>query len=163
MQSMSETEAIYLVLTAVACMTLAFLSTVAAVLGYFLELETFDEVRTEVAKMWIVMPIFLPVTGIPQLFQTKAHPFGAGGWFSTYLVVCGMAAISVTGARSRSNKIRRHEAWEYVLRYIVGLRDCCALYGRYGVFKCLTSTLTTTFWNRRHLRNLGRLSPFYLH
>jgi hypothetical protein len=148
MQSMSETEAIYLVLTAVACMTLAFLGTVAAVLGYFLELETLDEVE-QVAKMWIVaLPIFLPVTGIPQLFQPdKAHPFGAGGWFSTYLVVCGIAAISVALAlRSRSSKNSTSRGLGNTFCVISWGCAIAVLYGRYGVAGLDVDFDVTTFF-----------------
>lgn len=148
MQSMSETEAIYLVLTAVACMTLAFLGTVAAVLGYFLELETFDEVE-QVAKMWIVaMPIFLPVTGIPQLFQPDtAHPFGAGGWFSTYLVVCGIAAISVALAlRSRASKNSMSRGLGNTFCVISWGCAIAVLYGRYGVAGLDVDFDVTTFF-----------------
>jgi hypothetical protein len=148
MQSMSETEPIFLVLTAVSCMTLAFLGTVTAVLGCFLELENFDEVD-QVAKMWMAaLPIFLPVTGIPQLFQpAKAHPFGAGGWATTYLVVCGIAAISIALAlRSRSTKSSTSRGLGNAICVISWGCAIAVLYGRYGVAGLDVDFDVTTFF-----------------
>jgi hypothetical protein len=89
MQSMSEEEFLTVIVTATACMAMAFFGTVSAVLGYFLELQNFDE-ASQVAKVWIgAFPIFGLIAGVSQFATESSHPFGMGGWLSTYLALCG--------------------------------------------------------------------------
>jgi hypothetical protein len=62
-QNMSESEWLFLILTLMASMTTAFLGTIAAVLGHFVEADNFDEVE-QIAKVWFLgLCAFLPIGG----------------------------------------------------------------------------------------------------
>jgi len=147
MQTMSEADILFLILTTVSCMTLAFLGTITAVLGYCLELENFDEVE-QIGAMWMVaLPLFLPVAGFPQLFQSGVvHPFGSGGWAFTYLVVCALSAISVSF--SLRNRRSKNQTSRGLCNMMCVLSWGCAiavLYGRYGVAGLDVNFDVTTF------------------
>lgn len=64
-QSMSESDWLSLILTLVASMVLAFLGTVASVLGYFIEPQNFDE-EEQIVKTWL----FGPATYLLEFYQS---------------------------------------------------------------------------------------------
>jgi hypothetical protein len=71
-------------------MIMASLGTVAAVMGYFLDAREFAEAE-QIANIWVgVFPVFFLISSIS--LSAHAHPFGIGGWASTYLSVCGLLA-----------------------------------------------------------------------
>mmetsp|Transcript_6908 Transcript_6908/g.19352 ORF Transcript_6908/g.19352 Transcript_6908/m.19352 type:complete len:1330 (+) Transcript_6908:188-4177(+) len=135
MQSMSEAPWLVLLLTGLSCLAISFLGTVAAVLGYFIELEDMQEVE-QIFTIWLIaLPIFLPVTGLPQFLNIDAsHPFGVGGWLSTYLVICSAASFAFALAlRSRPTKNSLTRGLANLSVLLAWLFGICMLYGRYGV------------------------------
>lgn len=120
--------------TATACMAMCFFGTVGGVLSYMLDLNDFEEAE-QVLKVWIgAFPVFLVTAGLSQLAKNVAHPFGEGGWLSTYLAVCGIITLGIcTTLRSRGTK--------NVKTLGIGNSSCLLswacwitiLYGRYGV------------------------------
>jgi hypothetical protein len=145
-QSMGQAKFIELLMTGLACMVVSFFGTVTCVLGYFLELENFNEVD-QMAKIWVgAFGLFGLVTGMPVLFSssTSMHAFGAGGWLSTYLAVSSLAAFSLTMAlrlRSTNSQGTRGLAnASCVLSYMFAI---LVLYGRYGV-SGMDDTFTVT-------------------
>jgi hypothetical protein len=135
-QSMSQENFLILMVTSLSCMVVSFFGTVTCVLGYFLELESFDEVD-QMAKVWVgAFVIFGVITGVPTLVLSNlsTHAFGAGGWLSTYLAVscCVTSALSwVLRLRPSKNQTSRGLGnlsciTSYVFAIIV-------LYGRFGV------------------------------
>ena len=97
LQCMSESEWILVILTVLAAMVLAFLGTVATVLGYYLEVQNFDDID-QIAKTWMYgFVVFIPITGIPHLlFSDTPHWFGPGGWLTPYLGVASLTSFSFT-------------------------------------------------------------------
>lgn len=135
MQSMSEEKFLVLLLTAVASMAIAFFGTVATVLGYFLELDSFDEAM-QVSYVWVAsFPLFLGICSIPQfLLKGKIHPFGSGGWASTYLTIYGLTGLTLTlGLRSRKAKSKDTRAAANVSCVSSFVCAISVLYGRFGV------------------------------
>lgn len=135
LQSMSESDWLFLILTLVASMSLAFLGTVAAVLGYFMEPDNFDEVE-QIARGWLFgLVAFLPIAGIPQLLRLgSSHPFGAGGWLSTYLSVGCLTALSFAlSLRFRQGKDQRTRSLGNLATVCAWLSALVVLYGRFGV------------------------------
>jgi hypothetical protein len=135
-QSMSQETFLILLVTSLSCMVVSFFGTVTCVLGFFLELQNFDEVD-QMAKVWVgSFAIFSLITGTSALFLSdpSVHAFGAGGWLSTYLSVsCGVtfALSCVLRLRPANNQASRGLGnlsciTSYLLAIIV-------LYGRYGV------------------------------
>ena len=135
MQSMSDAPWLILLLTGLSCLAISFLGTISAVLGYFIDLEDMEEVE-QVFTIWLVaVPIFLPVTGLPQFLNVEtSHPFGVGGWLSTYLLICSVAAFAFALSlrlRSTKNALTRGIAnLSVVLSWVFAI---IVLYGRYGV------------------------------
>lgn len=76
------------VLDWIGCMAISFFGTVASVLGFFVEVENFEEVE-QIVLVWApAFPVFAFICGIPQfMLGDAAHAFGTGGWLSTYLAV----------------------------------------------------------------------------
>jgi len=135
MQSMSEEKFPVLVLTALACMAVSFFGTVASVLGHFLELESFGEAM-QVTYVWMAsFPIFLGISSIPQFILTgKIHPFGAGGWASTYLAVYGLSGLAfAVGLRSRKTKSKETRSTGNLACVASFVCAITVLYGRFGV------------------------------
>ena len=136
-QSMSQENFLVLIVTAVGCMVVSFFGTVTCVLGYFLELENFEEVD-QIARVWVgAFTVFAFLTGTPQFVVKKdstTHPFGTGGWLSTYLLVCccvTLALACVLRARPTKNQATRGLGnlsciLSWALANVV-------LYGRFGV------------------------------
>ncbi|KAL7555377.1 hypothetical protein ACA910_022363 [Epithemia clementina (nom. ined.)] len=135
MQSMSDAPWLVLLLTGLSCLAISFLGTISAVLGYFIELEDMEEVE-QVFIIWLIaVPIFLPVTGLPQFLQVESsHPFGVGGWLSTYLVICSAAALAFAiSLRSRSSKNSLTRGIANLSVVLSWAFSVAVLYGRYGV------------------------------
>ena len=104
MQSMSRDIFIPIFVTTFSCMVISSIGTVAAVMGYFLHSSEFAEVE-QLANIWagLVFPVFFVISSIS--LTAHAHPFGIGGWASTYLSVSGLlsGAFCVT-VRMRHDK-----------------------------------------------------------
>eukprot|EP00977_Amphora_coffeiformis_P022667 scaffold11185_cov205-Amphora_coffeaeformis.AAC.1 len=135
MLCMRDASFVFLVLTSVCSLTVAFLGTIAAVLGYFVPLEEFSEV-TQVFSIWLIaLPILAPISGLPQLFgSSDAHPFGVNGWLSTYLVIGGTTALSFClSVRSRPNKNPATRGIANTSCILAWLCAVIVLFGRYGV------------------------------
>jgi len=136
MQSMSQESFVVLLVTALSCMVVSFFGTVTCVLGYFLELENFDEVEQMAKVLAGAFAIFGLLAAVPSLLSSslRAHAFGAGGWFSTYLIVscCVTSALSwVLRLRSSKNQSTTGLGnFSCVLSYTFAI---IALYGRFGV------------------------------
>ena len=134
MLTMSEADWISLMLTSLCCLTLSFMGTASSVLGYFVELENFEEVEQLAKMMMVAFPLFLPVAGLQQLLDGESHPFGSGGWLSTYLLIGGLTVLAfavLVGSRPEKSPSSRAlangscvSAW---ICFVV------MLYGRYGV------------------------------
>jgi hypothetical protein len=146
-QIMCESEWAFLVLTLISSLTIAFIGTIAGVLGYFIELENFDEVE-QLAKTWIAaFPLFLAVSAIPQIARSPtAHPFGVGGWLSTYLLVVGLTALSLaTSLRCRSKKDARTRGQCNLFCSFSWACFVAILYGRFGVAGLTDYNVTKVF------------------
>jgi len=134
--SMSDADFLTLAIITLASMVLSFFGTVTCVLGYFIELEEFDEV-VDMAKISLgAFILFLLVTCVPSYFfpSASANLFAPGGCLSTYLIVAAFVTMSLTLAlRSRSLKNQASRS--------IGNLSCIAcyvlavinLFGRLGV------------------------------
>lgn len=133
--NMSEEKMAVILVTSIGCMAISFFGTVAAVLGYFVELENFEEVESIVLICGIGFPVFGLIAGIPQIMLgDAAHPFGTGGWLSTYLVVTGYTALGfATVLRSRASKNATTRSQGNLGTVVAWLCAVAVLYGRYGV------------------------------
>ena len=135
MQSMSEAPWLVLLLTGLSCLAISFLGTISAVLGYFIELEDMQEVE-QVFMIWLAaVPVFLPVTGLPQFLQMESsHAFGTGGWLSTYLVICSSSAfcfaLALRSRRMKNSMTRGLANLGVIISWVCAV---AILYGRYGV------------------------------
>jgi hypothetical protein len=134
MQCMSEEEFLSVFVTATACMAMAFFGTVAGVLGYFLELENFDE-AAQVAKVWFgAFPIFGLIAGVSQFAGESSHPFRMGGWLSTYLALCGAVLLAFALVlRSRHTKNSATRGLGNLSCIAAWLCSVVVLFGRFGV------------------------------
>lgn len=134
MMSMSEASWMVLLLTGLSCLSISFLGTISSVLGFFLELEDVEEVEQIFTIFLIAVPIFLPVTGVPQFLNVESsHPFGIGGWLSTYLVICSSASLAFAlSMRSRSTKNAMTRGLANTSVVLSWLFSISVLYGRYG-------------------------------
>ena len=134
-QSMSEEQFLSLLLTGVASMAVSFFGTVATVLGYFLELDSFEEAM-QVSYVWVAsFPLFLGISSIPQLIlKGKIHPFGTGGWASTYLSIYALTGLAFAlGLRSRKTKNKDTRATGNLSCVASFICAISVLYGRFGV------------------------------
>jgi hypothetical protein len=135
MLCMRDAPMVILVLTTVSSLTLSFLGTIAAVLGYFLPLDDFGEAQ-QVFSIWLVaLPLLAPISGLPWLFgSADAHPFGVDGWLSTYLAV-GSATASAfcLAVKSRPTKNPATRGLGNTSCLLALLCVLAILYGRYGV------------------------------
>uniref|UniRef100_A0A7S1GPA0 Uncharacterized protein n=1 Tax=Cyclophora tenuis TaxID=216820 RepID=A0A7S1GPA0_CYCTE len=134
LQCMSEEAFLPLFVTTAACMAMAFFGTVAGVLGYSLELEEFQD-AVQIAQVWAVaFPIFGLTAATAQFARNVAHPFGVGGWLSTYLLVCGCVAMGFTLAmRSRLAKSAATRGLSNLSCVFAWICSIVILFGRYGV------------------------------
>lgn len=135
LQNMNQTGWLALSITLMASLTLAFIGTVAAVLGFFVELENMDE-ATQIATTWILAFIgLLPIAGLPQFLPaSKEHAFGVGGWLSTYLAVAGLFATAFSLAMNRRTSKNATTRGMGNLGCVTGwLCFIVVAFGRYGV------------------------------
>lgn len=134
LQSMSEEAFLSFFVTAIACMAMSFFGTVAAVLGYFLELENFDEVEA-IVKLWAgAFPVFGITASLSQFLTQDAHPFGIGGWCSTYLSVCSFVAFIYTLIlRSRPTKSAATRGIGNLSCILAWFCTIVVIFGKYGV------------------------------
>jgi hypothetical protein len=134
MQCMSEEEFLSVFVTATSCMAMAFFGTVAGVLGYFLELENFDE-AAQVAKVWLgAFPIFGLIAGVSQFAGEYSHPFRMGGWLSTYLSLCGAVLLAFALVlRWRHTKNSATRGLGNLSCISAWLCSVVVLFGRFGV------------------------------
>jgi hypothetical protein len=134
LQSMSEEAFLPFFVTAIACMAMSFFGTVAGVLGYFLELENFDEVEA-VVKVWAgAFPVFGITAATSQLVKQVTHPFGVGGWCSTYLSVCAFVAfLYAVILRSRTSKSKATRGVGNLSCLFSWLCTIVVIFGKYGV------------------------------
>jgi hypothetical protein len=118
-----------------AALVLAFLGTVATVLGYYLEVQNFDDVE-QIAKTWLYgFMVFLPITGIPHLLYSDVpHWFGNGGWLTPYLVVASLTSFSFTlSLLYRNNKDTQTKGLGNTSCIVSWLLSNIILYGRNGI------------------------------
>jgi len=133
MQSMSKDVFIPIFVTAFSCMVMSTLGTVCAVMGYFLETQEFGEVE-QIANVWTVVafPVFFVISSVS--LSAHAHPFGIGGWASTYLSVCGLfAGAFCILVRMRKDKTSTTRGYGNVGCIISWLCAMIVIYGRYGI------------------------------
>jgi hypothetical protein len=124
-----------------------FFGTVGGVLSYMLDLNDFEEAE-QVLKVWIgAFPIFLSTAGLSQLAKNVAHPFGDGGWLSTYLSVCSMIALGVClSLRTRSTKNGKTRGIGNSSCFLGWAFSIAVLFGRYGVAGMDVGFELTTFF-----------------
>jgi len=120
--------------TVMASMAMSFFGTVGGVLSYTLELKDFEEAK-QVLKVWIgAFPLFLLTAATAQFVGTTSHPFGVGGWLSTYLSVCGLITLSLClTLRSRNKKNSQTRGIANSSCVFSWLCWISILFGRYGV------------------------------
>jgi len=133
MQSMSKDIFIPIFVTTFACMAMSTLGTVAAVMGFFLEAKDFIEAE-QIANVWagVGFPVFFVISSVS--LSAHAHPFGIGGWASTYLSVCGLlAGAFCVMVRLREDKTSTTRGYSNMSCVISWLCAIIVVYGRYGV------------------------------
>ena len=131
-QIMSEADVVHLIFATIACMMLSFLGTITAVLGYFLELDDFEEVEQIAKTFLLAMPIFLMVAGIPLFMSHVATT--SMNWLVTYSVTCGLAAGSVAIALTlRKSKDIRTRGMANFFAGLSWLSCIAVLFGLFGV------------------------------
>jgi len=133
MQSMSKDIFIPIFVTTFSCMAMSTLGTVAAVMGYFLEAREFFEAE-QIANVWagVGFPVFFVISSVS--LSAHAHPFGIGGWASTYLSVCGLLAGAFCAmVRLREEKNSTTRGYGNMSCVISWLCAIIVIYGRFGV------------------------------
>jgi hypothetical protein len=109
-QLMNEAEVLPLVFTAISSMMVAFLCTITSVLGYFIELENFDDTEQLGNTVLVSFVVFLMTAGIPSLLTMSSglSPIGSNNWLTTYLTICSIFSflISVSLGQRQSKDIR---------------------------------------------------------
>eukprot|EP00956_Cyclotella_meneghiniana_P004721 scaffold5825_cov62-Cyclotella_meneghiniana.AAC.6 len=136
MQSMNKDIFIPIFVTSFSTMAMSFLGTVASVMSYFLETKDFGEAE-QIANVWAGVGFPLTIVSAPLVsvsLSAHAHPFGIGGWASTYLSVCGI----VTGAytiliRMRGEKNSTTRGYGNASCVMSWACAISVIYGRYGV------------------------------
>jgi len=133
MQSMSKDIFVPIFVTTFSCMAMSTLGTVAAVMGFFLEARDFVEAE-QIANVWVGVgfPVFFVISSIS--LSAHAHPFGIGGWASTYLSVCGLlAGAFCVMVRLREDKTSTTRGYGNAGCVVSWLCAIVVVYGRYGV------------------------------
>lgn len=135
-QNMSQEHFLPLAVTSLACIVISFFGTVACVLGYYVELEGFDEVD-QMSKVWAgAFVLFGIVVVAPSvvLSTSVAKVFGPGGSLSTYLTIAAIVTLSM------SVVLRIRQAKNQATRALGNLSCICSyvcsvviIYGRLGV------------------------------
>mmetsp|Transcript_8297 Transcript_8297/g.17920 ORF Transcript_8297/g.17920 Transcript_8297/m.17920 type:complete len:585 (-) Transcript_8297:38-1792(-) len=133
MQSMSKDIFIPIFVTTFSCMAMSTLGTVAAVMGYFLDPNEFTEAE-QIANVWagVAFPVFFVISSVS--LSAHAHPFGIGGWASTYLSACGLLSGAFCVAlRLREDKTSATRGYGNAGCVMSWLCAIVVVYGRYGV------------------------------
>ncbi|KAL3793666.1 hypothetical protein HJC23_010238 [Cyclotella cryptica] len=133
MQSMTKDIFIPIFVTSFSTMAMSFLGTVATVMAFFLEAKDFHEAE-QIANVWagVGFPVFFVISSVS--LSAHAHPFGIGGWASTYLAVCGLLAGAFTVlVRMREEKNSTTRGYGNASCVISWLCAISVVYGRYGV------------------------------
>lgn len=134
--SMSDEDFLTLAIATLASMVLSFFGTVTCVLGYFIDLEEFDEVLDMSKISFGAFLLFLFVTCVPNYFfpSASANLFAPGGCLSTYLTVASFVTMSLTLAlRSRVSKNQASRSMgnlSCISCYVLAVIN---LFGRLGV------------------------------
>ena len=133
-QSMGGEPFLSVFMTITACMATAFLGTVACVLGYSVESQSFDEVQ-QIAKLWLfTSPLFVLVASVSSVSKDGSPPFGLGGWLSTYLAVLSMTALAFTVAvgtrRDKTSVTRALGNLTCMLSWVLAI---LCIYGQFGL------------------------------
>lgn len=134
-QIMSESDSLVLIFTTISSMMMAFLCTVASVLGYYVELENFAEVEQLANTVMVAFIVFFLTAAIPVLLTSStAFPFVSAGWLATYLFICGMSflLISVCLGQRKVKDIRTRGVanWFCLLAWMSIL---AVIFGKFGV------------------------------
>lgn len=136
-QTMSQENVFILGVSALSCMLMAFFGTVTCVLGYFLELESFDEVD-QMVKVWFgSFWVFGIVAGVPSYVLSSYSPtsaFAAGGWLPAYLLVSCCVTLSLSSAlRLRNTKDQNSRGLGNLSCLLSYMFATMLIYGRFGV------------------------------
>jgi hypothetical protein len=133
-QLMNESGVLSLVFTTISSMMVAFLCTITSVLGYFIELENFDDTEQLGNTVLVSFVAFLMTAGIPSFLKMSSgqSSLGSDSWLTTYLAICSMFSflISVSLGLRQSKDIRTR-----------GLANCFCLFSWFSVFILVLNTL----------------------
>ena len=135
MQLMSDSGWVVLALTSLSCMALSFVGTISCVLGFFAELDDFDDVVL-VALMWGgAFLLFIPFATFNWLFSDESVVSNQGSsWLFTYLIVSSMVSFafckSLGSRKTKNSRSRSLGNMGCILSWICSI---CALYSRCGV------------------------------
>lgn len=135
-QCMGQARPFIMIVTGVCSMVVAFFGTVTCVLGYFLELESFDEVEQMVTISFGAFLIFGIVAGVPSFVSSSfaGHPFGPEGWLSSYLTVSCVVALALSSMlRMRQTKDQNSRGLGNLACIFAYLLASVLIYGRFGV------------------------------
>lgn len=134
--SMSQENSTALAITTLSCMILSFFGTIACVVAYHVELDSFDEV-TEMAKVCVgVFILFLIVTFVASLLISRdfGNLFSQGGCVSTYLTItCCITLSFALALRSRSSKTQTSVSMSNLSCIICYVIAVITILGRFGV------------------------------
>lgn len=137
-QIMSEADLLYLICSAVSCLIIAFLGTVIGVIGYFINIENFDEID-EISKLLIfALPILMAVAALPRIIgfilDVNIPQGGGSSWLSAYFIVAGLTLFATSLAfRLRTSKDTRTRGLCNVFSVLSWSFLTADLYLRYGV------------------------------
>jgi hypothetical protein len=135
LQNLRDVERGTLVFLVMSCLSVACMGTVAAILGYFLDLEAFGDAVKVIQFTLVLTAVLLPVSGISTFFMARpSHWFGSNGWLSTYLAVVSLTYFSTALClRHRPTKNAATCAVANTLGLMSWGTAVAILYGRYGV------------------------------
>jgi hypothetical protein len=135
-QCMSHADILALAVTCLSCMIVTFFGTVACVLGYYAELETFDEVD-QMVRIWIgAFSMFIIVVCGPSLLipSVSTPLLGQGGCFTTYLAVCALVTFAMSMAlRMRKSRGIRPRSLGNLCCMVSFVLAVACLFGSVGV------------------------------
>jgi len=133
---MGQARPFIMLVTGVCSMVVAFFGTVTCVLGYFLELESFDEVEQMVTISFGSLWIFGIVAGVPSfvLPSFSGHPFGSEGWLASYISVSCVVALALSSMlRMRQTKDQNSRGLGNLSCIFAYILASVLIYGRFGV------------------------------
>jgi hypothetical protein len=158
LQSMREADAVSLVIVLSSSLAIAFMGTVAAVFGYFLELSEFREAKQMIHLWLIIWAVLVVFCGFSELFSPEpVNGFAAGGWLSAFLMVSCITSLSVAlSVKNRATKSQASRAagnmmttlsWAFAIVILYGKCGVAGLGAEYEVHKILgfPSSIVGTF------------------